>query len=620
MWSDNETDRDFLNFRMVADTAAEMIVQAKGQPLSLGVSGNWGVGKSTMIKLIQESLRARGDEKFIFVEFNAWLYQGYDDARAALMDVIARALLKKAEKEKTAVSKAKELLKRVDWIRLVKLGASGVAMAHGIPPVWMAGDLAGLLDRVKGSATAEGVTEAAEAGEKLGVAAKLVLKDKPAPESPPQEIQQLRDQFQATLAELGVTVVVLVDDLDRCLPATAISTLEAIRLFLFLRNTAFVIAADDKMIRHAVRVHFGDIDRDRVDSELVTNYFDKLIQVPLRVPPLGTQDVRAYMMLLYIENSGLSQEIRDGLRVAICKQLGQSWQGKRVDSNFAIPLIKDCPKPLVEQLHAADRLAPFMASAKQISGNPRLIKRFLNTLSIRLSIARSQAVTVDEAVLAKMLLFERCGGEKAYATLVAKINDDADGKPRFLKPYEDKAAAGSPLEGVPADWDPEFAAKWLAMPPLIADHDLRPAVHVSREHLPIITAADALSPEAAGLIAGLLKMTQPNNIFKDQLAKLSKPEIGFIMDRLLVEAKQVQEWGKPGILFACMAVVEAVPEQGERLAAFLDSIPVKQLQPAIVPTLGNAPWAAPVLKRWEEATDTPGPVKKAIQKPGKGSR
>ena len=115
-------------------------------------------------------------------------------------------------------------------------------------------------------------------------------------------------------------------------------------------------------------------------------------------------------------------------------------------------------------------------------------------------------------------------------------------------------------------------------------------------------------------------MTQPNKLFKDQLAKLSKPEIGFIMERLLVEAKQVQEWGQPGILFACMAVVEAVPEQGERLAAFLDSIPVKQLQPAIVPTLANAPWASAVLKRWEDSADTPGPVKKAIQKPGKGAR
>ena len=45
-----------------------------------------------------------------------------------------------------------------------------------------------------------------------------------------------------------MTLVVLIDDLDRCLPPTTISTLEAIRLFFFLDNTAFVIAADDAMI------------------------------------------------------------------------------------------------------------------------------------------------------------------------------------------------------------------------------------------------------------------------------------------------------------------------------------------------------------------------------------
>ena len=54
--------------------------------------------------------------------------------------------------------------------------------------------------------------------------------------------------FEQTLAEMGVTLVVLIDDLDRCLPPTTISTLEAIRLFFFLDNTAFVIAADDAMI------------------------------------------------------------------------------------------------------------------------------------------------------------------------------------------------------------------------------------------------------------------------------------------------------------------------------------------------------------------------------------
>src|SRR3954468_1788538 len=93
MWSDNETNRDFLNFRAVADTAAEMIYRANGKPLSMGVSGGWGVGKSSMVKLIRESLSTKFGDKFVFVEFNAWLYQGFDDAKAALMEVIAHNLL-----------------------------------------------------------------------------------------------------------------------------------------------------------------------------------------------------------------------------------------------------------------------------------------------------------------------------------------------------------------------------------------------------------------------------------------------------------------------------------------------------------------------------------------------
>src|SRR6266436_6270532 len=117
MWPDNETDRDFLNFTGVADTVAEIIVQAKGRPISIGVSGAWGVGKSSMIKLVRRSLAQRpakeggmSGEDFIFVEFNAWLYQGYDDARAALMEVIGHKLLAEAEKRKAGIDKAREFV------------------------------------------------------------------------------------------------------------------------------------------------------------------------------------------------------------------------------------------------------------------------------------------------------------------------------------------------------------------------------------------------------------------------------------------------------------------------------------------------------------------------------
>jgi len=134
MWTDNETELDFLNFTGVADTVAEIIVQAQGDPISIGVSGAWGVGKSSMIRLIRRSLDRRENNDFVFVEFNAWLYQGYDDARAALMEVIATTLTTEAEKRKKGVEKAKEFLQRINWFRVAKLVAgSAVSLSLGMP-------------------------------------------------------------------------------------------------------------------------------------------------------------------------------------------------------------------------------------------------------------------------------------------------------------------------------------------------------------------------------------------------------------------------------------------------------------------------------------------------------
>ena len=292
--------------------------------------------------------------------------------------------------------------------------------------------------------------------------------------SPPNQIHAIRSAFEDTLRELEVTLVVLIDDLDRCLPETTISTLEAIRLFLFLENTAFVVAADTEMIRHAVKRHFEGVE----DENLITSYFDKLIQIPIRVPPLGTQEVRAYLMLLFVENSIVVGAERETIRTKVCEQLGQSWQGKRVDRAFMQSLGITLPSELIERFDTADRLAPMMTTSTKIAGNPRLIKRFLNALSIRMAIAKANGIGVDEAVLAKMLLFERCGPSQAYSELMAKINADDLGRPTLLADWEEAVASGSQPE-LPAPWDDDFITEWLAIPPKLADIDLRGALYYS---------------------------------------------------------------------------------------------------------------------------------------------
>ncbi|MBI4535934.1 MAG: NTPase KAP, partial [Ignavibacteriae bacterium] len=131
MWHDVETTEDLLNFTVVADTAAQLVRESAGQPLSIGVSGSWGTGKSSLVKMIGTSLKETDADKgkYVFLEFNAWLYQGYDDARMALLQSVADRLLMEAKARKTHVEKAVDFLKRVNWLRVGNLLAPTVSSA-----------------------------------------------------------------------------------------------------------------------------------------------------------------------------------------------------------------------------------------------------------------------------------------------------------------------------------------------------------------------------------------------------------------------------------------------------------------------------------------------------------
>lgn len=620
MWTDNETDIDFLNFSGVAKTAAAMIRQVQPKPVSIGVSGAWGVGKSSLIKLIRNELMLdksapkgllSDQNTFVFVEFNAWLYQGYDDARAALLETIAQTLQHEAVARQTAGDKAFDFAKRVNWFRAMKLighAATALAAAHlGHPGL----GLTGLFGTAFGSAQGKGdakeeKTEKPEKGDKETGKEDPWLKAA-ANDTPPKEIQALRNALEDALQEMDITLVVLIDDLDRCLPETAISTLEAIRLLLFMDHTAFVIAADEAMIKHAVKRHFQG-----VDDTLVTNYFDKLIQVPIRVPQLGVQEVRAYMMLLFIEaNKLLDGQERENLRREICARLGRTWKGERVDAEFVKSLRAQWPDGLESQLDTADRLAALMTGAKDIAGNPRLIKRFLNAISLRLSLAKAQGVAVDEAVLTKLLLFERCGSTDAYEALMRSVTEDVQGHPTILGPMEADVRKSDKVEfGKP--WDDRFLRDWLALDPTLADKDLRGALYVSREHAPLVLPENRLSQAASDALSALIELPDMADSLKDKLVEIDARSLGVILDKLLELARGEQEWGAPKILTACLAVSRTDIALGRKVAGFLKDRPASQIKASIVPKIRGEVWASEVFTKWQADDEVSEVVKTAI--------
>src|SRR4029077_5174167 len=118
--------------------------------------------------------------------------------------------------------------------------------------------------------------------------AKEILKPKSETSNVPKEIEGFRKAFDELLKKAGIDqLVVLIDDLDGCLPDTAIETLEALRLFVFTSRTAFVVAADEAMIEYAVRKHFPHLPDTTGPQTYPKPHLEKLIQVPFRIPALG---------------------------------------------------------------------------------------------------------------------------------------------------------------------------------------------------------------------------------------------------------------------------------------------------------------------------------------------
>lgn len=617
MWHDVETTTDLLNFQVVADTAAQLIRDSCNQPISIGVSGNWGTGKSSLVKMIGESLQKEdvSEQHYLFIEFNAWLYQGYDDARFALLQSVSDKLLDEAKRRESNLDKALSFAKSVNWLRIGRILAPAamgafIGGAVGGPLGTMVGAV-GRLFKGDGVPSGEDLKKVKDAYSELQPELKGLLKDKEI-NSLPKEISGLRDAFEGVLEDLNITLVVLVDDLDRCLPNTAISTLEAMRLLLFLPRTAFIIAADEEMIRNAVRTHFGGAS---FNDDLVTSYFDKLIQVPMRVPRLGVTEVKAYLMLLLAdlaERQGeISIESRVKAQCIILKAVRKSWAGgltkKIIEDAFGEEASKISTK-----IDIADQLAGIMATADHIAGNPRLIKRFLNNLMIRNTIAKAQGMTLSFEELVKMQLFERCASPAAFDFLAKQVAESDVGKPDFLRKIEDALAKGKQYKAPDNSWDTPFLKEWVKINPTLANVDLRPLLHLSRDKAISLASYDEMSSQAQELLSALLESDKLEKMLVQKLKHIGELESERILSRL-ARRSRADQFDLLSIRRA-LHVPVAFPKLASLFIALLSEIPHDKRKAPLIPLIKEEPWAQDLLVEWGKDENSPTPVKNAINK------
>lgn len=541
MWSDNETTLDFLGFRVHADLIRSVVTNPDLLPVTIGVFGDWGGGKTSIMKMLESDLDpdnyADPAEKAKYEDiaclyFNGWLFEGYDDAKSA---IISSVLLQLGEHKKFGPkvrAKIVSLMKSINWMRAARLGFKEVALpaiaayisggATVVPSLMnSAAGMLGLGKNVPPEHSGGSGKDETSTTDQINWE-ELIKSDK-TPASP-LDVRTFRERFSKMLQDSKIkSLVILVDDLDRCTPQRIIENLEAIKLFLNVDNTAFVIGADPRIVRHAIAVTYSpDEMRGQENSEssdsLITDYLEKLIQIPYRLPRLSPSEVETYMTLLFSQRM-LGHELFKKC-VTLCEYA-------REKNRYSVFGYADVEKAigtasmsceLSQSLTFSSKASPLITEG--LKGNPRQIKRFLNAFVLRKELAKvAKLNNIRDDILVKLMILEY-SHLKEFKNLF-DWQQIQDGFPKQIENWEklvidadSDAVKFEAIEIPEQTWSTKSIKRWLAMEPRLSDVDLRDYFWIARDRLESTLSNTALISPIVRLAFGEILSDNTYNVGK----------------------------------------------------------------------------------------------------------
>lgn len=397
MWPDKEAEIDYLNFGYMVDMVVDIATNRDLSPSTIGLYGDWGSGKSSLMKLAQKKIEEKnteiGDEKdsikTLCIEFNGWLFEGYEDTKTSLCGVILDALADEKRFSKEITDYAKTLIKKIDFNKIL-----GKSIKYGLD-FFLTGGIGALTDLTLSSVRSTIKTNVSEVQAKdlEEILNKFKKDDKTR-----TEIKNFREEFKQLLQKSNVeNVVVFIDELDRCLPDTVLEVFEAMRLFLFVEGMSFVIGADERLIQYSIKSKYKEVPGNNLD--IGKEYLEKVIQYPLYIPQLTRAEVNQYLACLLLRETLTENQFKEILSIIYTLAPNQDFSMEQI-SDKAPDIAESCKKDMALARQISSVLAP------SINGNPRQCKRFLNTLYMRLKLAKARNVALDKNILAKLMLAE----------------------------------------------------------------------------------------------------------------------------------------------------------------------------------------------------------------------
>ncbi len=216
-------------------------------PMTVGIQGEWGSGKTSLLLQIEKSLGEEGS-KYKQIWVNAWEHSLLSTPEETLIKII-KAVIDEMTFGISDTAKAEQIKKHASTLfkGAIRVGATMVG--------------------------------GAKAGE---VAEEYFNQDTNTIKSLRKQLGELSQSISTRATNPHERIIIFVDDLDRVEPKDAVSVLELLKNIFNIPNCVFILAIDYQVVIKGLEHKFGK--RTESNEWEFRAFFDKIIQLPFMMP------------------------------------------------------------------------------------------------------------------------------------------------------------------------------------------------------------------------------------------------------------------------------------------------------------------------------------------------
>jgi tyrosinase len=444
--SDRPSVADQLNFSEYAQAFAEIIAsEDTTAPLTIGIYGSWGIGKSSLLEMIAGQFEDpdAGTTPVHVLEFNAWEYNSSEKIwpalvrrvmeemeqraqwtrKARLWDTFGRNLDREWRRRRAPLVVGFVSVLVVAFVAAVELNLSPALIFTALAALGISG-AAKLISDVATNPVSKWV-------------ATLVEHEDYGEELP--YMREIRDDLRFLARQMckdgeQPRILVMIDDLDRCEPEKAVEVLQAVNQLLDFDAFVVCLGIDARVITAAVEAHYNQLLGETGASGY--EYLDKIVQIPFRIPTPTPTEVENFLSAqMPIRTEIPEVEVTVPASETEADSDFDGGEGGEAGAATEVDAPKPEEPPLMTTQFQQSEVEGFRELAPFIRSNPRHIKRLVNvyrlvrTLAIRknvLEILDNSAETIAWIVISSQWPYSVSGMLRAFKPYIEAVDAGGD--------------------------------------------------------------------------------------------------------------------------------------------------------------------------------------------------